>query len=595
MNRTVTVGSLLALSILWVACSSPEPGRIATAEPVIEATPAAPAEAQPFKEELVICLIRPPASLSADTPVSAALLSLLTPTVYTIDANYIAQPGLLLADLPAAEAGTVRLTDRDTVLVDVTYNDSLLWSDGTPLTLDDMMLGLALPSFTSASRFDVISVQRLGGMSVRFTGAEGAEYPYVPSLPPMPAHVLTEADLLAPGPDAFRVTAGPYVVAEAADDWVLTANPNYAGTAPEITDIRIRFFTDTAALSPEAGRGACDVAYVPDGLVDTPNMTLASIPVGGMDMLLFNTWPDTSRPAFFAETSVRRAVAGGLNREALAAALGAGEMLPGSWLPANHWAYADGALSTDGRLDVAGWSATLDDGVARNEGASGTYACGRGNWQIEENTDFRVDLVYPDHNDSYAVAAAQIQADLIRLGIEVQPIPVTADQFYAIDGPLQTRAFDMALVPYPVRPDPGGLSLWGGQDVYLHPVDLTAVFRSGLEERWLVQEQLVELLAVDNTPSVYNGYTGQNYTGWCDEAATLAIVDANRALIRQDRINAYAIQQARFQGEVPAVPLGQPLAELHHAPYVCGVDVLPYENPFWNLNLWYFDESGACN
>ena len=54
------------------------------------------------------------------------------------------------------------------------------------------------------------------------------------------------------------------------------------------------------------------------------------------------------------------------------------------------------------------------------------------------------------------------------------------------------------------------------------------------------------LWACDQIPSPENGWTGQNYMGWCNEAASDNIKIANNTLIRDDRIKAYDAFQKEF-------------------------------------------------
>ena len=53
------------------------------------------------------------------------------------------------------------------------------------------------------------------------------------------------------------------------------------------------------------------------------------------------------------------------------------------------------------------------------------------------------------------------------------------------------------------------------------------------------------LYACDQIPLPSNNWEGQNYMGWCNEAASNAIVLANNTLLRDDRIPAYnTVQEA---------------------------------------------------
>jgi ABC-type transport system substrate-binding protein len=102
------------------------------------------------------------------------------------------------------------------------------------------------------------------------------------------------------------------------------------------------------------------------------------------------------------------------------------------------------------------------------------------------------------------------------------------------------------------------------------------------------------LLAPSNIPSAANDFQGQNYVGWCNEAGNTAIVQATLALSLPERQSFYAQQQAVFTADVPTIPLFARLRVAASAPYVCGIDLNAPNPMLWNLDQWYFDESGAC-
>jgi len=63
------------------------------------------------------------------------------------------------------------------------------------------------------------------------------------------------------------------------------------------------------------------------------------------------------------------------------------------------------------------------------------------------------------------------------------------------------------------------------------------------------------LYACAQIPSPQNGWTGQNYMGWCNDAASKNIILANNTLNRDERIAAYTVVQAEYTKDVPAIPL----------------------------------------
>ncbi len=583
--------------------AEPEP---VTQEPQAPTTePATPAPSL-FKPELVICAPGEPGDVyGPPTATGPALARLVAPPPVIYGPDYRAGAGGLLAALPSVEEGTLRQNDDGSITAVLAYRDDLVWSDGQPFSIDDAYLGLMASSYSDPS-FPVIGVTVVDDRSLEVTLAPGTVYPYVPPQPPKRAD--------APGAGSFDgPTLGPYVrtTVEGAD-WLFSANPHYPGGVT-IPQVRVRFIADAAQLAAEVAGGGCDVALDSglgvaqlQPLLDAQAAGTLRVYTGGaplIEQLILNSYTEPfTRAPLFADVRTRQAVAYALDRAALNAELVAGLLpLPDSWLPAEHWAYGPGvsylldAGQAAALLDQAGWSDSDGDGVRDYRGAGGEYACGRGSWSIAEGTPLAPVLIIPAGDDLRAALAERIRAALAPLGVKVQVQPVDPASYFSADGPLQRREFDMALLAGPALPDPDGISRWAGQEVFRHPLDLSVVYRAQLEERWLTTDQLVERLAYDNTPTAANGYQGQNYAGWCEDAANIAIVQASLGFDLEARRAAYVDQQAVLGREVPAVMLLQRPRIAAAAPYVCGIDLRPFEPLTWNIAGWTFDESEACS
>ena len=65
----------------------------------------------------------------------------------------------------------------------------------------------------------------------------------------------------------------------------------------------------------------------------------------------------------------------------------------------------------------------------------------------------------------------------------------------------------------------------------------------------------VSLYSCNQIPLPSNNWEGQNYMGWCNEAASKAIVAANNTLDRAERIKQYAIVQQEFSKDMVSLPL----------------------------------------
>jgi peptide/nickel transport system substrate-binding protein len=322
------------------------------------------------------------------------------------------------------------------------------------------------------------------------------------------------------------------------------------------------------------------------------------------EQVVFNTYADPiTQVPYFADSRVRQAFAWAMDRGTLIQQdmLGLSPLMQ-SWLPPEHWAFAaeDGLtqygydLSAAGALlDSAGWSDQDGDGIREYHGAGGAYACQRGEWSVPEGTVLRPSLITTDLPARLEVAEL-LQASLRQIGVDLQIHVLPANELFAVGGPLTARSFDLALYSAAVRPDPGGVNLWLGSSMYLHPVSLTPVHRWELEERWITSEQLVEILALNNIPSPENDFLGQNLSGWCHEAANVAIVNATHVFEPEERQAAYAEHQSLWSAEAPAVPLFIRPRIAARRTYVCGIVLGPYDALTWNLAAWFFDETGTC-
>lgn len=578
----------------------------------------------PFKPELVLCTAEEPSGLFDTTsPIADAILQMVIPSAVSFGEDYTAEPVLLTA-LPNAEDGTLWRNEDGTIGVTLHYRDDLRWSDGEPFTSADALFGIqALPASPYGPAFTMLDVQQVDDYTLTLTLADGAEYPYTPPQPPLPLHRFETGDdpvaLFQSGgyPVLTELALGPYMIAE----WVsgshvlLRANPHYSAPALMIPTVRLRFLPNTAQIASELQGGGCDVALDEGAGFEQYPALLAMQEAGQArvytwagpvwDQVVLNTYPVpfSGRVPYFADARVRQAVAYAIDRATLAGQTWGGVVSPlDSWMPSAHWAYtADGltrysldVATAAALLDQAGWYDQDGDGVREYHGAGGTYACQRGNWTIEEGTPLTPTLIIPAGDGLRAQIAERVRTDLAVVGIGVQVQQADPTVLFSPAGPLVRRDFDMALLASVTRPDPGGVAQWVGADVFLHPLERVPVHFWQLEQRWTATDQLVERLALSNIPDSWNDYQGQNYAGWCNEAADIAIVEAVRRLDLSERAGFYAQQQALFTADVPVIPLFNRPRLAAAATYVCGLRPGPYDALTWNITDWTMDQSGAC-
>ena len=501
MKTTQTAFLAISVAVFLAACNStPAPdGSVTespnpttapdtdTPEPTFAPTPA------PFKEELVVCSFAEPDVIVGSTTYAAEFIrQAVLPTAVTYGAGYTAIPQLLIA-LPSAEDGTLARSSDGSLRITLNYRDDLVWSDGTPFTAADALLGLSLPTTVYDQAFDVRRVQMVGDHTLEVT-VEDADYPYVPPQPPLPSHVLTEADLSMPGDLAYmrdvNPALGPYMVSEwqPGSHIVLMANPAYSGPAPAIGTVRVVFIPDAAGLATAIlPGGSCDVALENGLSLDSLASLEGSEGPNGVrvhtaawpeyERLVLNTFPDPfANNSYFADVRVRQAVAQTIDRAALSATAtnGVAPVLDG-WLPVDHWADNVGATSLPldvnaaaALLDSAGWRDLNGDGVREYHGEGGTHACQRGEWQIAEDTPLAPALLTTT-DPTRVLMGEQIVAMLAQIGMDVQLQTLDPTVMFVDGGPISHRTFDMALFAATIRPEPAGVGRFVGVDVYQHP------------------------------------------------------------------------------------------------------------------------------
>jgi ABC-type transport system substrate-binding protein len=182
-----------------------------------------------------------------------------------------------------------------------------------------------------------------------------------------------------------------------------------------------------------------------------------------------------------------------------------------SFIPTDHWAHAPGleAYNHDpdmaaSLLDEAGW--TLAEGATVRSNANGdalslkfttTSAAFRQTW------------------------AAVLEAQLAACGVQIIRLHAPASWWFGDTTGLARRDFELGAFAWVGQADPGGITLY----------------------------------SCDSIPLPSTNWEGQNYMGWCNEAASNGIKNANNTLVKDERIAQYAIVQQEFAKDVPSIPL----------------------------------------
>jgi ABC-type transport system substrate-binding protein len=184
-----------------------------------------------------------------------------------------------------------------------------------------------------------------------------------------------------------------------------------------------------------------------------------------------------------------------------------------SFLPKTHWAYsgpyqdypydpeAGAAL-----LDEAGW--TLPDGGTVRQNAQG------------DSLALSLTTTDAQFRQTWAAVAEQT---LEGCGFDITRNHITADIWFGDTTGLARREFELGAYAWVGQADPSGISLY----------------------------------ACNMIPTPANNWEGQNGMGWCNQAASDAVVLANNTLDRDERIAAYNIVQEEFAKDMVSLPLFQ--------------------------------------
>ena len=386
----------------------------------------------PTGAAIVLGLEAPPETLDRRMALSTnamRLCQLVTPGLTRID-----ERGQAVPDLAASFAAP------DPRTWEFTLREGLVFSDGTPLTAEDVaatfrsVLDPATKSPHRSGYAYVETVEADGPLLVRFRlKTPFGALPVDATLGVLPSRLLAEVEK-----ETVRkrpIGAGPYVVERWDDEdrLVLAPNPRYGGDVPRHW-LEVRTVRDETTRVLELRKGRVDVifnAVSPALLPALREEEVLSVEVGpgnGVSYLMFNLEdPVTGKP------EVRQAIAHALDREALARFKYKGAARPAtSLLPPEHWAHEPG-LPAYGR-DLARAKALLDQAGLPDPDGDGPLP--------------RVTLRYKTSTDRFRRSLALVmQAQLAEAGIAVELSPLEWGTFMT---DVKRGNFQLASLKWPV-------------------------------------------------------------------------------------------------------------------------------------------------
>lgn len=229
---------------------------------------------------------------------------------------------------------------------------------------------------------------------------------------------------------------------------------------------------------------------------------------------------DLTRPhPMLSDVKVRQAIAHCIDRDALIASVYPyvaddvkASLRMDSFLPKTHWAYSgpyqDYEYSVEqagALLDEAGWTDSDGDGLRDKDGRVAQLTLTTTNAQFRQTW------------------AAVVEQQLRDCGIAIIRQHTPASWWFGDTTGLARRDYELGAFAWVGQTEPGGRTLY----------------------------------ACDQIPTPGNNWEGQNGMGWCNQAASEAIVLGNNTLNREDRVPPYNIVQTEFAKDMVSLPLFQ--------------------------------------
>jgi peptide/nickel transport system substrate-binding protein len=420
---------LLTISVIaLVACDS-------NGNPTVDASPGLDGDSAPVEGGTVIVAadqqpttlnaLAPDGHMAANEVVWSAVLSPL----WRITPSAVYEP-LLLDGEP--EIGT------DPFSVTYTLREGLEWSDGEPLTVDDVVF-----THETILAQDVDVVARQGHRLVRRTHVMGDRRvrfefrrPFAawrsmfsePRSAILPRHLLDGKDVAAQWDDRLPVASGPFEF----DTWqrgqrlVLKRNESYWGPRAHLDEVVLTFHADAQAQIDALAAGDADV-IAPDATLaqieqlDASDAAQTDVRPGlAWETIDFNLTTAPTNRAF-----VRLAIARAIDRAALVSALTwnvnpAPEPLSNVLLLRGHPAYADHWSTVIGYDPAAAEDLLVRNGCTK---PGDVYVC--------DGEPLTLDYLTTTDVDGRIELLDRIREDLAAVGIRLNPRLVTSAQLRA--------------------------------------------------------------------------------------------------------------------------------------------------------------------
>ena len=320
--------------------------------------------------------------------------------------------------------------------------DGVLWSDGTPLTSEDVafsyrfVIDNKIPQYKSYFPGNPVFTTP-DPLTFVWTADEPT---FAPSMPPwvyiVPEHVWSQYDGLPlkeirDVSGMNPVVSGPYMLTgwEHGQGFTMDRNPNFWGPEPTVDRVDYRVYTNQEAMVQALKNNEIDIA---DGLTpslinsvsNTPNISVQKVVSDWWLNLAFNFGGQNENadplPALH-DLTVRKAIQMAIDKNAIVNKVYQGAATPGDTIvrPASAFWHLDVPADQEFPFDPAGANTLLDDAGYADTNGDGV--------REDPSTGEPLEMQMPASSDTTgAVEAGELIVGFLKqIGIKVQLLPAT--------------------------------------------------------------------------------------------------------------------------------------------------------------------------
>jgi peptide/nickel transport system substrate-binding protein len=348
----------------------------------------------------------------------------------------------LSADPPTPMLGETFTYSADGRTVTLKLKPNLKWSDGEPLTADDVVFTLGYgpnktEKLTSVTATDATTVEAKYS-TPQFTN----ESQLLGATMIVPKHVWSKVTNYMKETNAKPVGSGAYVVKTTSDaSYTLTANANYRDGAPPISDVQYLGLDSNQSGQDMLTTGQIDWTGM---FVANPDTVTGDGAIATMnaqqDPTVIMTCSDASKGCKGAQTdpAVRQALNAAIDRPALAEKAWAGlvgEANPAFvLLPRDQQWLSDPALAPSPQSPNAAQAQQILEAAGYAKDSKGFYA--------KDGKEVDLDLFSPDGWTDYNDAAKLIAEEAGKAGIKVTARTVSEAEYWT---PVTNGDFQLAM------------------------------------------------------------------------------------------------------------------------------------------------------